>query len=87
MKVILYSKPGCHLCEEMKAELAKAAASIPFSLTEINIEEDEILLARYGPDIPVLTIDGVEAFKHRVSVAEFENYLAQRPLRPGGPSR
>ncbi len=78
MKIILYTKPGCHLCEEMKAELAKAAASIPFSLTEINIEEDEILLAKYGTDIPVLAIEGVEAFKHRVSAAEFEHYLGQR---------
>lgn len=73
--VILYSKPGCHLCEVMKAEMAKAGCNELYELEEINIETDEKLTARYRYDIPVLEIDGHEAFKHRLSSQAFLDYL------------
>ncbi|HKP36722.1 MAG TPA: glutaredoxin family protein [Pyrinomonadaceae bacterium] len=74
-KVILYSKPGCQLCEEMKAEMARADCLGLYELEEINIETDEELLLRYRYDIPVLTINGVEAFRHRLTAEEFGAYL------------
>lgn len=74
-QVILYSKPGCHLCEQMKAEMANAGCADLYELKEINIESDEELLARYRRDIPVLTIDGNEAFRHRLTAELFRNYL------------
>jgi glutaredoxin len=73
--VILYSKPGCHLCEVMKAEMAKAGCDDLYELEEVNIETDENLSARYRYDIPVLLIDGHEAFKHRLSSQAFRDYL------------
>jgi len=60
--VIVYSRPGCHLCEEAKAVIG----SVGVSLEEINIESDPELLRKYKYDIPVVLIDGVEAFRHRV---------------------
>ena len=69
-KVVLYSKLGCHLCEEAKAAIA-AAGCEGYSLEEINIETDPDLLRRYRFEIPVITIDGVEAFRNRVSSEEF----------------
>lgn len=75
MRVILYTKPGCHLCEEMKAEMNRADCAALYNLEEINIERDPELLARYQNDIPVLSIDGLEAFKHRLSSDAFRNYL------------
>ena len=74
-KVILYSKPGCHLCEEMKAEMANADCADLYELQEINIETDEALLASYRHDIPVLTINGTEAFRHRLTSESFRDYL------------
>ena len=74
-RVILYSKPGCHLCEEMKAEIGRAGCAGLYSLEEINIESDVTLLERYRNDIPVLTINGVEAFKHRLRAEEFKARL------------
>jgi hypothetical protein len=74
-QLILYSKPGCHLCEEMKAEISKANCAALYELQEINIESDAELFARYRNDIPVLSINGVEAFKHRLSSADFRNAL------------
>jgi glutaredoxin len=60
--VIVYSRPGCHLCDEAKATLAGAGVSFE----EINIESDPELLRKYKYDIPVVLINGVEEFRHRV---------------------
>ena len=77
VQVILYSKPGCHLCEVMKKEMAKADCAELYKLQEINIESDAELFARYRYDIPVLMIDGVEAFRHRVTADSFRDYLSK----------
>ena len=74
-QLILYSKPGCHLCQEMKAEISQANCAALYELQEINIESDAELFAGYRNDIPVLSINGVEAFKHRLSSADFRNAL------------
>ncbi len=69
--VIIYSRPGCHLCDEAKTAIENAGCSESFTLEEVNIESDEALLARYRYDIPVVTIDGIEAFRHRLDPAAF----------------
>ncbi len=74
-QVTLYSKPDCHLCEEMKAEIARADCAEVFDMKEVNIETDPELLTRYRFDIPVLLINGVNVFKHRLSAEEFTAYL------------
>ena len=79
-QVIVYSRPGCHLCDEAKAAILSAGCSDQFELEEINIESDEELLRKYKYDIPVITIDGVESFIHRVDSSEF----ATRIKRIGG---
>ena len=77
VQVILYSKPGCHLCEVMKKEMAKADCAELYELQEINIESDADLLAHYRHDIPVLMVDGVEAFRHRLTADSFHAYLSK----------
>ena len=78
-QVILYSKPGCHLCEQMKLEIARAQCSALFDLKEISIESDPELMAQYQNDIPVLCINGVEVFKHRLSSVAFRDHLTHLP--------
>ena len=78
VQIILYSKPGCHLCEVMKKEMAKAGCAELYELREINIESDPELFARYRDDIPVLVVDGVEAFRHRLTAEAFRSYLTKR---------
>ena len=73
--VIIYSRPGCHLCEEAKAAIMNAGCGDQFTLEEVNIESDEQLLRKYKYDIPVIAIDGVEAFMHRVDPAEFRTRI------------
>jgi glutaredoxin len=60
--ITLYGRPGCHLCDDARAVLDRVGA--PF--TEVNIDDDDDLLRRYLERIPVLTIDGEEAFEYFV---------------------
>lgn len=70
-RVKLFTKPGCHLCEEAKEQILAAQCAGDYTLDEVNIESDPELFARYKNDIPVITINGVEAFRHRVTASEF----------------
>ena len=72
--VIVYSRPGCHLCDEAKASISDAGVSFE----EIDIESDAELLRKYKYDIPVVMIDGVEAFRHRVNVEDFRRRISVR---------
>ena len=71
-RVTIYSRPGCHLCDEAKTAIQLAGCSDLFTLEEVNIESDDELLKKYKYDIPVILIDGVEAFKHRVDPEQFK---------------
>ena len=76
----LYSRPGCHLCEEMKAvvERVTRAADPPIAIDEIDISADPGLEARYGLDIPVLLVNGKKAAKYRITEHELMRVLAAR---------
>ena len=73
--VVIYSRPGCHLCDEAKAAISSAGCSDQFVLEEIDIESDEELLRKYKHDIPVISINGVETFIHRVDSSEFKTRI------------
>jgi hypothetical protein len=77
-RLVLYSKPGCHLCDEMKHVLDRVGARVPFTLRVVDISTDPDLLARYGLEIPVLELDGRKAAKYRISERELEDRLARR---------
>jgi glutaredoxin len=73
--VTIYSRPGCHLCEEAKAQIAPLLKEFGARLTEINIEEDPELRARYDYDVPVIFLGARKAAKHRVDPAQFRRQL------------
>ena len=75
--VIVYSRPGCHLCDELKEVIASAGCDQLFDLEEVNIDDDRTLYERYKNDIPVVTINGAETFIHRVSAEEFRNKVKE----------
>ncbi len=75
MTVEIYSKPGCHLCDEAKAVLLAVQRRIPFDLIEIDIERDPALFERYRYDIPVVFVDGHKAFKYRLTEEALERRL------------
>jgi glutaredoxin len=69
--VTIYTRPGCHLCDQAKAAIEASGCTGEYSLQEINIDEDPALRERYGYDIPIILINGVKVFKHRVDSSEF----------------
>ena len=74
-RVVLYTKPGCGLCEKMKLEMRRAGVDDLYTLEEVDIEKDDDLFNRYRLDIPVLFVNGVEAFRHRLSAKDFGTYV------------
>jgi len=74
-EVTLYTRPGCHLCEEAKAAVAPLLREFGAVLREVNIENDAVLEGRYGWDIPVIFIGARKAAKHRVDVEQFRRQL------------
>jgi len=63
-QVCIYSKPGCHLCEEVKEVLCRCAERNSLIINEVDISKDPTLLREYGHRIPVVTIDGKEISRH-----------------------
>jgi glutaredoxin len=73
--VILYTKANCGLCDKMKAQMAQAQCDELYSFEEVDITTEAELFERYRYDIPVLMINGVEAFRHRLQADEFRAYV------------
>ena len=78
-RVTIFSRPGCHLCDEAKAAIEGVRGQADFDLAEVNIDSDRELQRLYGEEIPVVTIDGRKAFKYFVDPAEFLKKLRARP--------
>lgn len=76
-RLTVYSKPGCHLCDEMKRVIDAVAARVPLTVEIVDISTDPTLTERYGIEIPVLLIDGKKAAKYRVSEKELEDRLSR----------
>jgi hypothetical protein len=74
-RVIFYTRPGCHLCEEARREILAADCADHYVLEEVNIAGDAALTDLYGWEIPVVTINGIKAFKYRLTAAEFKRKL------------
>ena len=74
--VTLYSRPGCHLCEEALQVLDRVRARRPFEFEEVDIEADERLLARYLERIPVVLVDGRERFEFFVDERKLERLVS-----------
>ena len=75
-EIVVYSRPGCHLCDQAKAIIARVITGTSHVLREADISQDPGLDARYKLDIPVVTVDGREAFRHFVNAAALEQLLA-----------
>ena len=60
--LVLYGRPGCHLCDDAREVLLRVGASF----SEVDIERDDALHARLLERIPVVTLDGEELFEHFV---------------------
>jgi glutaredoxin len=82
LRLTIYSKPGCHLCDEMKSlvhrVISQQSRHDDIAVDEIDISNDQTLLDRYGIEIPVLLIDGKKVAKYRVSEVELTRMIVAR---------
>ena len=75
--ITLYSRPGCHLCEDMKAVVARTIAGrSDVRVTDVDISTNPALEARYGAEIPVLLVDGRKVAKYRIDERALARILA-----------
>jgi glutaredoxin len=70
VRVTLYTRRGCHLCDDAKAAILLADCGVAYELDEVDVDADPALRARYTNDVPVVAIDGAEVFWHHVDPAE-----------------
>lgn len=71
----LYTKPGCHLCEDVKTALERLTAVRPHHLSEIDITSDRDIFARYHLTIPVVHIGRIK-LQAPITAAQLESALA-----------
>ena len=57
-RVVVLSKPGCHLCEDACRDVARIAEELGVTWTERDISEDTVLMARWAEYVPVVMVDG-----------------------------
>lgn len=74
-EIILYSKPGCCLCEQVKAQLKQLQEQQRFILHEVNILEDSATYKLFKDEIPVVFIDNAKAFKYHLDEERFIRLL------------
>ena len=79
--VTLYSRPGCHLCDDAREALHRVARRAPFELNEVDITQDDALHARYLERIPVISLNGEELFDYHVDEDALERHILYREGR------
>ena len=82
IELVLYSRPGCHLCDEMKELIAQVLGDFEASLREVDVSTNPELETDYGEQIPVLWVDGKKAFKFRTTRDALRERL-QKARDPG----
>lgn len=76
--VTIYGKPECCLCDQAMTVLEEARRRKPFEIEKVDISGNAALTERYGLDIPVVLVDGHEAFRHRIDAERLAELLESR---------
>lgn len=69
-RVTLYSRAGCHLCDEVKEVISRAQKKLEFEFEEVDIESSLLLLEELRYEIPVVAIDGRYAFRYHLHLPD-----------------
>jgi len=73
--VTMYTREGCHLCEEAKSAMAPILKALSARLQEVDIDDDPVLRARYTNDVPVIFVGAQFFAQHRVDAARLRRHL------------
>lgn len=72
----MYGREGCHLCDEAREAILALRRELAFAYREVSIKGDPELEAAHGLRVPVVLVDGEEAFEYRVDAAELRRLLS-----------
>ena len=75
-RVLLLSRPGCHLCDDAREVIRRVTAELGAGWREVDITTDPQLLARYREEIPVTFVDGAQHDFWRVDETRLRRALA-----------
>jgi glutaredoxin len=75
--ITLYTRAGCHLCEEAKAQMTPLLHEFGVALREVHIDNDPMLRAEYDQDVPVIFLGDQKVAKHRVDLAQLRRQLTR----------
>lgn len=81
LRLELYTRPSCHLGNDLRAICERLADEVPLALAEVNVETDAALEARYGREVPVLLVEGRRVVRFRTSERELRRILRWCLLR------
>lgn len=72
-RVLLYSRAGCHLCDEARSVVM---AVVGHAFRELDVDADPALAARYGEEVPVVVVDGRQVGYWRIAESRLRAALA-----------
>ncbi len=75
LDVTLYTRLGCHLCEEAKAQMASLIREFGAKLREVDVDADPKLREVYTNDVPVIFLGSRKVAKHRINPSQFRRQL------------
>jgi hypothetical protein len=75
MRVVLYARDGCHLCDVARDTILAERVRTPFDFDEVDIRGDDDLELEYGIRIPVVEVDGQERFEISVDAGAFADLV------------
>jgi glutaredoxin len=75
-EVVMYTRQGCHLCEQAWQQLEQARQRHGFSLRQVDVDGDPQLVRAYSECVPVVTIDGKLRFRGVVNRVLLERLLS-----------
>ena len=81
-RVVMYGRPGCHLCEQAAEVIARVCADLGEEWVEISVDEDEALREEYGEEVPVTLVDGRRHDFFRVDESRLRTALSGPPRQP-----
>lgn len=70
-EVTLFTRQGCHLCDEAREEIERLRSAAEFRLVILDVDLDPELQAKFSNEVPVVFINGRKAFKYRVDRRQF----------------
>ena len=76
-EITLYTREGCHLCEEAKSRILPLASEFRATLREVDIDDDPVLHGRYTDHVPVIFLGSRFVAQHRLDIAELRRRLQE----------